>query len=236
MTRSSGSLNPLRDRLVALAGTPDDGRTVTGDLDAVAQLATDRVMAVSYASVTTSLHGGYVTVAASSDLARAVDEAQYADGGGPCLSALERGQPAAVSDIAATMGWPGFRDTAAKFGLRASLSVPLFAGRGTPIAALNLYSHHPEDMRPLSGAVRSVYDLGQRPTPDLHSLDPGGGELVSGLIAAFAVRAVVQQAIGVVMALTGAGPDAAYESLCDRATTSGVPLTQAAGRLISGHR
>ncbi len=37
------------------------------------------------------------------------------------------------------MRWPGFRDTAYRLGLHTSLSIPLFAGRGEPIAALNLY-------------------------------------------------------------------------------------------------
>jgi hypothetical protein len=44
------------------------------------------------------------------------------------------------------MAWPGFRDTARQLGLRASVSIPLIAGSGTPIAALNLYAHDPDPM------------------------------------------------------------------------------------------
>jgi hypothetical protein len=68
----------------------------------------------------------------SSALAVAVDEAQYAEQAGPCLEPLHTGVPAPVPDIAATMVWPGFRDQAVKIGLRASVSIPLYAGSGAP--------------------------------------------------------------------------------------------------------
>jgi hypothetical protein len=58
----------------------------------------------------------YTTVAASSDLAVAVDEAQYADGAGPCLDRVNGDFSVAVPSIAATMAWPGFRDTAYPWG------------------------------------------------------------------------------------------------------------------------
>ena len=52
------------------------------------------------------------------------------------------------------MAWPGFRDTAWRLGLRASLSIPLFAASGTPIAALNLYAH---DAEPMAALTRRVW-------------------------------------------------------------------------------
>jgi hypothetical protein len=231
--RASGDL--LRDRLIVLAGTPDGDHAVPRDLIAIAQLAADRIAAVDYASVTGQQGDGYTTVAASAELARAVDQAQYADGG-PCVEALDSGDPTVVEDISAVMRWPGFRETAIGIGLRASLSIPLFAGRGTPIAALNLYGRDSEAMRRLSAAVLSVYDPARVAWDARDDLDRGAGGLIAGLNGAFAVRAVVQQAIGVVMAITADDPAAAYASLCLRATESGVTLTQAATQVVSGQR
>ena len=119
----------LDDTLVTLAGTPDDHSSVEGDLIAIAQLSAARIAAVSYASVTARHVGAYTTVAASNDIAVAVDEAQYADNKGPCLDTLDGGSPTSVPRIDATMIWPGFRDAAYKLGLRSSLSIPVFAGR-----------------------------------------------------------------------------------------------------------
>jgi hypothetical protein len=231
--RASGDL--LRDRLIGLAGTPDADPAVPRNLIAIAQLSADRIAAVSYASVTGRLSGGYTTVAASSELAGAVDQAQYADGG-PCVAALDGGEPMLVEDISAVMTWPGFRETAVEIGLRASLSIPLFAGRGTPIASLNLYGRDAAAMRELSAAVLSVYNATQVAWVCPDDLDRGAGELVGGLNDAFAARAVVQQAIGVVMALTARDLAGAYSSLCVRAARAGSTLTEAAAQVVSGRR
>src|SRR5690242_16639743 len=116
------AVRPLHERLVTLAGTPDDDSRIAADLIVVAQLAASRIGAVTYASVTSRYEGAYATVAASDDVAVAVDQAQYADDAGPCLEALDAGYPAAVPDVAATMTWPRFREAAAGFGLHSSLS------------------------------------------------------------------------------------------------------------------
>lgn len=228
--------NDLREALVELAGTPDESSAVQGLLIRIAQLVVDRVAAVSYASVTVHGPGGYTTVAATSELARAVDEAQYTDNSGPCLEALDGGRPKEVPDIAATMVWPSFRDAATRLGLEASLSVPLFAGRGTTIAALNLYGHDRATMGPLSWSVGAVYGVEQG--HPVRRSDPCAGErsLVAGLTGAFTVRAVIQQAISMVMSRTESGPDRAYETLVVRAAEAEVALSRLASRIIGGRQ
>jgi hypothetical protein len=222
----------LQQQLIGLAGTPDDSAQVGADLVVITRLATDRIAAVEYASVTSRYEGAYATVAASSDLALAIDEAQYRDNAGPCLEALEASYPAAVPEIAATMTWPGFRDVAVKFGLRTSLSVPLFAGSGRTVAALNLYSRHPRAMAPLSAAVWDAYDP-DSPEPRKHDdLEPGGRELVGGLIGALALRNTIQQAIGILMSTTAPTADLAYLALRTQAAESRASLTDTAAHVI----
>lgn len=237
MTSTQPSTGDLRAVLVQLAGTPDESDAVPVILATIAQLVTDQIAAVSYASVTTHRPGGYTTVAASSALARAVDEAQYADGSGPCLDALDGGYPKEVPDMAATMAWPGFRDAATRLGLEASLSIPLFAGRGTTIAALNLYGHDKSAIGPLTLSVGAVYGVPPHGRPARHT-DPCPGErsLVAGLTGAFAVRAVIRQAIGMVMSRIGSGADQAYGALVLEAAEAEVALVQFASRIIGGRQ
>ncbi|MGN9809518.1 GAF domain-containing protein [Micromonospora sp. BQ11] len=85
-------------------------------------------------------HAHPATRAASDRIAETVDLAQYAQDDGPCLTTLRTGEPVAVPDVAGAVVWPRFRDAAWQNGVRASLSVPLFAGSGETIAALNLYA------------------------------------------------------------------------------------------------
>jgi GAF domain-containing protein len=227
---------PLVDNLVTLAATPDDASDIDARLVTITQLAADMITPVSYASITAVRAGAFTTVAASSDLALAVDEAQYAENTGPCLNALQDGTPVAVNDIAATMRWPNFRDTAFRIGLRTSLSIPLFAGSGTPIAALNLYGHDPDTMAPLTSQVWAVYN--RAPTadgdhvPELGTLDPTSRELIIGLTEAFAVRATIQQAIGMIMARRQCTTAPAYVALRVRAAETGTSLGSVATTVL----
>jgi hypothetical protein len=76
----------------------------------------------------------------------------------PCLDAVDTASPVSVPDVAAAMRWPGFRTTADQLGVTASLSIPLFAGSGTAIAALNLYGRVPDSLAALTAAVWLAYD------------------------------------------------------------------------------
>jgi hypothetical protein len=228
---NSRKMGLLQDRLVRLAGTPDDSSRIGTDLIVVAQLAASLIDAIDHASVTARSGGAYVTVAASSDVAVDVDQAQYDDKAGPCLEALEAEYPAAVPDIAAVMTWPGFRDTAVQLGLKTSLSIPLFAGSGTTIATLNLYSSESGALTPLTAAVWAAYDPDGADPWSRDALDPGGRELTAGLIGAMGLRSMIQRAIDVLAAGTDASPDRAYLALRMRAAEAGVSLTDAAAHV-----
>jgi hypothetical protein len=233
--RDQRQRSQLTQRLIALAEMPDDGPQIDSMLLSITQLTADLVDPVTYASVTAQRSGALTTVAASSDVAVAIDEAQYLDDAGPCLEALKDGQPIAVPDVTATMTWPGFRQAAYRLGLRASLSVPLFAGRGSSIAALNLYSRDRAAMGSLRAAVWAAYDTETASSdPDrLDALDPGSVALVAGLTGALGVRSVIQEAIGVFIALQHASPDAAYVALRLRAAETGLSLVATAAAVIS---
>jgi hypothetical protein len=230
--------SPLAECLIALAGTPDDASWIDCQLLTIAQSSADLIAPVAYASITAYRNGGVTTVAASSEIALAVDQAQYDDQTGPCLDALDTTSPTAVPDVAATMRWPGFRDSAHRLGITASLSIPLFAGRGTTIAALNLYSREPDGLALLTAAVLAAYDPPVSPgtTASEGSLDHGGEALIAGLVGAFAARARIQQAMGMVIAATHRSADAAYLILRMRAAETGATLIDTATAVIADRR
>jgi hypothetical protein len=232
----TGTRGPLAEAIVALAGTPDDVPSIDVRLKTIVQLAADRVAAADYASVTARRSRVFTTVAASSDLAEAVDRAQYADQDGPCLQSLVTDTPVTVPDVTKTMTWPGFRRAAAAMGLHASVSIPLFAGSGAAIAALNLYGRDTAAMAPLIAAVWAVYDP-DRPPPadhdDLPPLDPGGEELIAGFAEAMTVRSTIQLALGVIMGRGYLTAGDAYLQLRLQAADTGVSLLIAATTVIT---
>lgn len=226
----------LATALISLAGLPDHAPTVDGRLGIIARLAVERIAVVRYASITALRGENFTTVAVSDDLIRAIDDVQYADGDGPCLEALNRGVPVGVPDIDSTVLWPGFHEAAPRMGLHASASVPLFAGRGDPIAALNMYSPDRTGMKPLIDAIYAVHgDPGERAFDEerLTGLDRGGQELVLGYAEALNIRATIRLALELIRADNRCGPDDAYLSLCIRAADAGTDLADAALAVIS---
>jgi len=236
-SRPSGD-SVLTDSLIELAGTADDDSAVVALLATIAQLSADLLDPVAFASVTRQHESRYSTVAMSSALALAVDEAQYADNAGPCLDTLDGGAPTSVPRIDATISWPGFRDTAYSLGLRSSLSVPLLAGRGEPTASLNLYGHDPAKMAPLSAAVLAAYDDAPRGRPPRSDADlcPGALQLIAGLVGAFAVRDTIQQAIGMIIVERQTNAYLAYALLRSHAAATTGSLLDVATAIVAGDR
>lgn len=224
----------LAECLIALAGTPDDSRRLKSRFAVIAQLCARPVTpAAGHASVITVGPAGCRTVAASSAIAAALDGAQTAAHAGPGPDSLRRGCPIAVPDVTAAADWPVYRAAAAGVGLRASLSIPLFAGGGAPIAALTLYGYEPDMLAPVTAAVLQAYD------PDGGGRDPyvgcGATGLVAGLTGAFAVRGLIRRASAVLAADRHAVPAAGYAALRGRAAGAGVSLVDAAAEVIAEH-
>ncbi len=121
----------------------------------------------------------------------------------------------------------------AAVGLGLHASIPVLAGSGAPIAGLNLYSHDLLAMAPLNAWVWAVYttEPAAPPMDDKLLVDTGGADLVAGLIEAFEARALIQPAIGVVMAGQRCSPDDAYLTLRVRAAQAGTSLTGVATAL-----
>ncbi len=122
-------------------------------------------------------------------------------------------------------------------GPRARLSVPLFAGSGTTLALLNLYGDDPDGMAELADALRAAFDPDVPiPGPRRAITDPLAADLVTGVTGAFAVRAVIQQAVGILVAAGQRTPERAYVVLRMRAAASGYTLHQTATTVIGEQR
>ena len=230
-----GLPGPLTQALTSLAGTPDDAPDLDSRLRTIARLAADRVAAADYASITMLRDDAHITVAASSRLAETVDQAQYADGAGPCLQSLREGVPVAVPDISTTMAWPGFHEAAARLGLHASVSIPLFTGSGAAIAVLNLYGRDAAAMAPLIAGAQAVFDPDAAPSGEDagQPLDAGSEDLLTGFAEALSVRATIQLAVFTIAARTRATAAQAYLKLRLHAAETGVSLVSAAGMVVA---
>jgi hypothetical protein len=83
-----------------------------------------------------------ITVASSSDQAKAMDEVQYSFGDGPCLDAARNHRTNYVPDVTEDTGkWRDYRAVITAHGMRSILAVPIpLNPAGTSGCAINLYA------------------------------------------------------------------------------------------------
>jgi len=107
-------------------------------LDGLARISRDGVPGCASASVAVLHDGTANTMSATDPRAVAVDEQQYDDSAGPCLTAIREREPVSVPDFTAESRWPHVTAEARRVGIHSSLSLPL-DGHGQVLGALNLY-------------------------------------------------------------------------------------------------
>jgi GAF domain-containing protein len=170
-----------------------------GVLRQVADLAKRTIAGVDEASVTLVRGRNAHNAAYTGDLAKALDEWQYAEGGGPCLDAATSGATVSVQDLTGETRWPGYTLHAIRAGVRSSLSV------GLPVqerftGALSLYATKQdafEDEATLVAQTFSGYAAVALANTHLYDAT---ATLAQHLQAAMENRAVIEQAKGIIMA------------------------------------
>jgi GAF domain-containing protein len=173
------------------------------------------------------------TVGCSGEQATAVNDLQYRLGQGPCLTALEQGCPVRVDDTAAETRWPAFTPAAARRGVRSCLSLPLIA-RDQTVGALNFYA-----LDPMAFGAEETHRAERFAEPAAGALALGlrlvtYAELTSQLRASLASRAVIDQAIGVIMGQERCSQDKAFAALRSASQNRNVKLRDIAREVVTG--
>lgn len=153
---------------------------------------------------------------------------------GPCLDCFATGQVLANIDLAAaTERWPSFTQAARDVGFGTSHAVPLRLRRQV-IGALNLFAagRRPLDDDSLAIArgladIATIGLLHERAVRDQVALS-------EQLQTALHSRILVEQAKGVLSALTGTSVEAAFALMRTHARRTGRPLTEVAGAVVAG--
>jgi GAF domain-containing protein len=173
-------------------------------LDAFLQELTERAVrsvgGADSCSVTMHRNGRFVTAAGSDDEARKLDSLQYEADAGPCVCSVRRGREQYAPDLAAERRWFPYPEQAATFGIGSVLAAPIQVN-STTLGALNLYAHEPRAFEPpargsaigkLADQAAGAVAVAARFEEERTALDD--------LRAAMLSRAVIDQAIGIVMA------------------------------------
>jgi GAF domain-containing protein len=206
-------------------------------LDRIAVLASDVTAPPSACGITLRREGEVSTVAFSSPLAKRSDEIQYATGQGPCLHSMRSGEVVHVSRLSEDLRWPAYQVQALALGVRSSVSIPLMVDE-KPVGALNIYTDTDRDFSDVDIAnVRAFADQASASLTLVlrHSEQL---ELEEQLRNALSTRAVIDQALGIIMAQQRCNSTEAFAVLRKASQDRNVKVAEIASELIlkvTGH-
>ena len=220
----AAAIAELQSLLLETAGVEDF-------VEGVARAATRHVAPATCATITLRREGRPTLMAASDPRAAACDEVEYAADDGPCLASIDVGHTVRVPDISHEARWPAWRAAALGSGFASAAAFPRVVRPGVQIA-LNLYAAEVRAWDEGAIAVADMYadEIARSVALCLRSTDQV--EMNSDLRAALVSRAVIDQAIGVIMAENRCSADDAIEVLRSAARHRKVKLREAAGVVI----
>ena len=175
---------------------------------------------------------GRSVTACSDQLASAAEEAQYQAGDGPSLHALRHGRAARIDDTAVSQRWPKFCRQAEELGIRSCYALPLMVD-GEPVGALILHSRRP-----------AAFGAEETARADRFAKDASGAltlairmasctDLNEQLRSSIGSRAVIDQALGVIMATEHVAQDRALALLKSVSQNSNVRLRDLAASIVT---
>ena len=205
---------------------------VTGFLDQLATLTVKVLPGEVSCGITLRRDHGATTVASSDSRASQVDEIQYGHDEGPCLRSLATGQVVVVDDLADDDRWGGYRMPALGHGVRSSLSLPLHAD-GLTIGALNIYATTPRAFGPAEQLVAGRFADEASRALALAVRLAERSEMSAHLQAALASRAVIDQAVGIIIGQNRCTADEAFEVLRSISQNRNVKLRDIAADMVT---
>jgi GAF domain-containing protein len=177
-------------------------------------------------------NGRPVTVACSDPVAAKVDAVQYELGHGPCLHAMREGHVVRIEDTADKARWPEFERRAASHGVRSCLALPL-QSEGRRVGALNLYARDPSAFGTSEAQRAADFAENASGALTLAIRLASHAALIEQLRSSLVSRAVIDQALGIVMARENCTQAHAFAILRSASQHTNVKLRDIASAIVT---
>ncbi len=207
--------------------------SIDGFLQELASLAARELGEGLSCGITMQPNGRPLTVASSDTNAAQIDELQYGLDHGPCLTSLRTGELIRIDDLASDQRWADYAVRALAHGVRSSLSMPLAAQERT-VGALNLYSDRPYFFGEPQTRLAERFAQDATIAVGIAAQLAAQAVLTDQLRASLASRAMIDQAIGVIMAEQRCDAASAFATLRTASQNRNLKLRQVAEQIITG--
>ncbi|MGV9678413.1 ANTAR domain-containing protein [Nocardia sp. NPDC003482] len=223
---------------VAVAGLRD---IVTGEQSAEAALARVAGAAAEAApqadlvSISVLAQRVWHTATHTAAAALPLDAEQFSADRGPALESVRARRPVRARTGGEARRWPEFDAAAARAGVRAALSVPLWLeiGDGDPLpGALTCYSYTDDAFDPFDEGLLNLYALVAGHAVADARRRRLARDAAERFQRAVASRAEIEQAKGALMALHGCSADEAFARLVEQSQRNNIRVHVLARRFL----
>jgi hypothetical protein len=217
-----GSFNALAAAL--RAGTPGDD-----EYQSIAQWSVRLVPGCDHASVSVLRDGKFVTLGASDDVARQIDDLEREVGEGPCLDAILEERPQHDPDITDHATWPELAQRAiAETPVRSVLAFRLIH-EGAKSGALNLFGDAPNSLDDESVAQGTIMSAFASVAISMAS----ERRRATNLAIALDTNREIGKAVGLLMAEHNIGSQQAFEILRHASQVMNRKVRELAHEIVS---
>ncbi len=186
--------------------------TVETTLKRVGDLAVRSIAPCDAVGVTLCTGTQPVTRASTGGLVYEVDSYQYDINEGPCLQSLLDRAVITVADMATEARWPRFCRHAAERGIHSSVSFPLLV-RGEGLGALNLYAYRVDAFTDADREIGTMFAAQAAAALANAQAYAASVALAAEMRTALDSRAVIDQALGILIGQNGYSQELAFSEL-----------------------
>ena len=152
------------------------------------------------------------TIVKSEPFVQVIDDIQYGLGEGPCVSAAALGATMRSGSLGGDSRWPRFGPRAGRLGVHSVLSLPLISADAV-VGAMNVYAHVRDAFDERSERLGELFAVPAAIAVQNAQILAQTQRLAAKFQAALTNRAVIDQAIGILMSRSGISADEAFSRL-----------------------
>jgi hypothetical protein len=200
-------------------------------LTQVAEFAVTAIPGADGAGLTLLEHDRADTIVATTEFVRQVDDIQYSLGEGPCISAARDGRTFQSGSLGGEQRWPRFGAKVARLGVHSVLSLPLLTPDGV-FGAMNVYAHGKGVFDHRAASIGELFAVPAAIAVQNAQVLANANRLARHLQAALTTRAVIDQAMGILMSRTGSTAEEAFDRLRTRSQAEHVKVAVVAQSVV----
>ena len=152
------------------------------------------------------------TLVATAAFVTEIDDIQYGLGQGPCITAAADARTVMSGSLGADQRWPRFGGRVARLGVHSAVSLPLITPDGV-VGAMNVYAHPKNVFDERAAELGEIFAVPAAIAVQNAQVLAQAKRLTARLEAALATRAVIDQAVGILMSRSGTTEAEALERL-----------------------